>query len=92
MGGTHREVSKEKFPAFIQITQIRIYNIRKEILNRLPHRRNKGCSVYTETEHPLMTNHYSDIIRIERLHQKMRNFLSLIYDDIICYLHFFKLL
>ena len=60
--------------------------------NRLPHRRNKGCSVYTETEHPLMTNDYSDIIRIERLHQKMRNFLSLIYDDIICYLHFFKLL
>lgn len=56
--------------------------------NRLPHRRNKGCSVYTETEHPLMTNDYSDIIRIERLHQKMRNFLSLIYDDIICYLHF----
>jgi len=32
MGGTHREVSKEKIPAFIQITQIRIYNIRKEIL------------------------------------------------------------
>jgi len=32
MGGTHREVFKEKFPALIQITQIRIYNIRKEIL------------------------------------------------------------
>jgi len=32
MGGKHREVSEEKIPALIQITQIRIYNIRKEIL------------------------------------------------------------
>ena len=38
-------------------------------------------------EYPLMTNYYSDIIRIERLHQKMREIMSLIYDNIICYLH-----
>lgn len=63
---------------------------RKE--NSLSHRRSKGCPVYLETEHPLMTNYYSDIIRIERLHQKMREFICLTYDNIICYLHFFKLL
>ena len=33
MGGTHREVSEEEIPGLIQITQIRLYNIRKEILN-----------------------------------------------------------
>jgi len=32
MGGTRREVSEEEIPELIQITQIRIYNIRKEIL------------------------------------------------------------
>jgi len=32
MGGTHREVSEEEIPGLIQITQIRLYNIRKEIL------------------------------------------------------------
>lgn len=46
---------------------------------------NKGCSVYTETEHPLMTDYDSDIVGVERLHQQLRKLMSLIYDDIICY-------
>ena len=55
--------------------------------NGLTLRCNKGCSVYAETEHPLMTDYDSDIVGVERLHQQLRKLMSLIYDDIICYFH-----
>lgn len=47
----------------------------------------QGCSIYTETEHPLLTNNDSDKVRIKRLHQRMRKLIGFTDDDIICYLH-----